>query len=75
MRQHLTKHGDDLALVIGQPLLDQIGADAASEFDITTDGRNIFVSPVRSAERRAAFEQVLENVTSRYAKTLKRLAE
>lgn len=37
MIQTLTKHGNSLALVIEKPVLELIGADADTQFDISTE--------------------------------------
>lgn len=75
MQKKLTKHGNSLALVIEKPILDLLGADAETVFEITTDGQSLILSPERGEERRKAFEEALERTNRKYAKALKRLAE
>jgi len=75
MVKNLTKHGNSLALVIEKPVLDLLGADADTSFDITTDGEVLVLTPVRDEKRRKAFEAALEEGNRRYAKALKKLAE
>jgi len=75
MRKTLTKHGNSLALVIEKPILELLGADAETRFDITTDGQVLILSPVRDAQRSEAFHSALEKVNARYPKALKKLAE
>jgi antitoxin component of MazEF toxin-antitoxin module len=71
----LTKHGNSLALVIEKPVLELIGADADTQFDISTDGQVLILAPVRDPARGAAFRAALEKVNARYPKALKKLAE
>ena len=75
MIKTLTKHGNSLALVIEKPVLELIGADADTPFDISTDGQVLILSPVRDVGRRKAFKAALDKVNARYPKALKKLAE
>ncbi len=75
MRKNLTKHGNSLALVIEKPILELLGADADTPFEIATDGQKLVLSPVLSENRREAFLEALESTNRRYAGTLKNLAK
>ena len=75
MIKTLTKHGNSLALVIEKPVLELIGADAETQFDISTDGQVLILTPVKRAGRRDAFKVALDKVNARYPKALKKLAE
>ncbi|PIE66434.1 MAG: AbrB family transcriptional regulator [Desulfobacterales bacterium] len=75
MIKTLTKHGNSLALVIEKPILELLGADAETPFDITTDGQTLILSPVKDAKRNKAFKDALKKVNTRYPKALKKLAE
>lgn len=75
MIKTLTKHGNSLALVIEKPVLELLGADAETPFDITTDGQVLILSPIREKDRSEAFTTALNKVNARYPKALKKLAE
>jgi antitoxin component of MazEF toxin-antitoxin module len=75
MTKNLTKHGNSLALVIEKPILDLLGADADTPFDITTDGQALVLTPVRDESRGDAFKSALAKTNRKYSKTLKKLAE
>ena len=75
MIKTLTKHGNSLALVIEKPVLELLGANAETPFDITTDGQVLILSPVKDAERKDTFQSALGKVNARYPKALKKLAE
>ena len=75
MIKNLTKHGNSLALVIEKPILELIGADADTRFDVSTDGQVLILSPVKDAGRDAAFKAALDKVNRQYPKALKKLAE
>jgi hypothetical protein len=57
------KHGISLALVIEKPILELLGADAETPFDVTTDGQVLILSPIRDADRREAFKPALDRWT------------
>jgi antitoxin component of MazEF toxin-antitoxin module len=75
MIKNLTKHGNSLALVIEKPILELLGADAETPFDVTTDGQVLILSPIKDADRSEAFTAALDKVNARYPKALKKLAE
>lgn len=75
MIKTLTKHGNSLALVIDKPVLELIGADSETPFDISTDGQVLILTPVRNGDRRKAFEGALAEANARYPKALKKLSE
>jgi antitoxin component of MazEF toxin-antitoxin module len=75
MIKNLKKHGNSLALVIERPVLELLGVDADTSFEVTTDGQALILTPIRDFKRRDAFKDALESVNSRYSNTLKKLAE
>jgi antitoxin MazE len=75
MIKSLTKHGNSLALVIEKPVLELIGADADTLFNISTDGQVLILAPVKDPARGSAFRAALDKVNARYPKALKKLAE
>ncbi|MBI4776324.1 MAG: AbrB/MazE/SpoVT family DNA-binding domain-containing protein [Deltaproteobacteria bacterium] len=75
MIKTLTKHGNSLALVIEKPVLELLGADAETPFEVTTDGRVLILSPIKDPDRSDAFKKALDKVNVRYSKALKKLAE
>lgn len=75
MIKRLTKHGNSLALIIDRSILELLRIDAETPLSITTDGECLVISPARNAARQRRFRRALENVNTRYARALKRLAE
>ena len=77
MIKKLVRHGNSRALIIDRPILELLGASEDSEFTITTNGRSLTITPVKSAEeeRRLAFEYAAEEAITRYGDTFRRLAE
>ncbi|MEK9145912.1 MAG: AbrB/MazE/SpoVT family DNA-binding domain-containing protein [Elusimicrobiota bacterium] len=74
MIKRLSAHGNSAALIIDKPLMELLNITMETPLEITTDGKNLIVSPVREPMRkevRAAFERVV----AKHGKTLRRLAE
>jgi antitoxin component of MazEF toxin-antitoxin module len=74
MKKKLTKHGNSLALVIDKPVLDLLDINADTTLSITTDGRCLIITPVRSASRRMKVANAVTDANRKYRKALKRLA-
>jgi antitoxin component of MazEF toxin-antitoxin module len=75
MIKTLTKHGNSMALVIEKPILELLGVNAETPFDISTDGQVLILSPVRDISRQDSFRAALDQVNARYPKALKKLSE
>ena len=75
MTKHLTQHGNSAALIIDKPVLELLRITMNTPLELTTDGRNLIISPVKDARRERRVVQALEKVNRRHAKTLKALAE
>ena len=52
MVKKLTKHGNSLALVIDRPILDLLKIDPDTPLEVTTDGKQLIVAPVKTSARR-----------------------
>lgn len=74
MIKTLTPHGNSQALVIEKAILDLLNIDKQTPLEVTTDGTNIIISPVRDKSREKAFRSALDKVNKNHAKTLKKLA-
>ena len=75
MTKRLTQHGNSAALIIDKPVMELLHITMETPLELTTDGRNLIVSPVRSARREQRFRAALEAVNRRHGKTFKALAE
>lgn len=75
MIKKLTTHGNSSALILDKAILDLLNIQPETPLEITTDGQNIIISPVRNASREKAFQSALAKVNKRHGKTLKKLAE
>jgi len=74
MIKKLVSHGNSAALIIDKPILDILKVDMDTPLEITTDGKNIIISPIESAVREKKFKTALDKVNRIHGKTLRKLA-
>ncbi|HKZ56095.1 MAG TPA: AbrB/MazE/SpoVT family DNA-binding domain-containing protein [Nitrospirota bacterium] len=74
MIKKLVSHGNSAALIIDRPILDLLKVDMNTPLEITTDGKNLIISPVESTVREKKFKAALEKVNRIHGKTLRKLA-
>ena len=75
MLKKLTRTGNSLALVLDKRLLDQVGIDADTPLEVSTDGQVIVISPVRDRRRTAKLKAIVAEAHAKYGGVFRRLAE
>ncbi len=75
MIKKLTKTGNSLALVLDKALLEEVGIDAETPIEVSTDGRVIVLSPRPEKRRAARIRSIVERLDGRFAGVFRRLAE
>lgn len=76
MVKNFTQHGNSWAMVIDRPILDLINVNPEKmAMQISTDGNNLILSPVRDVGRRRKFESAVNKANKKYGRMFKRLAE
>ena len=75
MKTKLTRIGDDIALVLDQTLLEQLGIDENSEVELETSGEVLVITPVRATEREKQFRDAMEKIDRQYEGVFRRLAD
>jgi len=75
MTKTLIKHGNSLALVIDKPILDLLQIDADTPLELTTNGIDLLITPVRDKAHHRKLEAALKKINARFADDLRRLAE
>lgn len=75
MIKHLTMHGNSSALIIEKPILELLHITTETPLEISTDGKNLIVSPVTDPNREKKIKSALLKINQRHAKTLKALAK
>jgi antitoxin MazE len=74
MMKRLTKHGNSWALVIDRPILDLLKIDPEAALEVTTDGKQLFVSPIPVSSRRKKFEEAQDSAHKRFGSAFQKLA-
>lgn len=74
MIKKLVSHGNSAALIIDKPILELLNVGMDTPLEITTDGRNLIISPVESKKREKKFRAAFEKVNRAHGATLKKLA-
>ena len=75
MVKTLTKHGNSMALIIDRPILDLLKIDSDTPLDVSTDGKQLIISPLKPSARRKKFDAAQEWAHKRYGKAFQKLAE
>lgn len=75
MLKSLARHGNSMALVIEKPILELIGAQPETIFDITTDGKSLIITPVKTKKQGKKILAEAEKIKQKYYDVLKKLAE
>lgn len=75
MIKKLISHGNSAALIIDKPILDILNVDMDTPLEVTTDGKNLIISPIKTKSRERRFHEALVSINKRHCKTLKKLAE
>jgi len=74
MTKKLIRHGNSAALVLDKALLDLLKVQMDTPLEITTDGRNIIISPQNEENAEASLLDALERINGKHGPTLKKLA-
>jgi len=75
MVKKLIQHGNSAALVIDKPIMEMLNITNETTFEISTDGKNLILSPQTDKEQEGDILQSLEKINKKYGKVLKRLGE
>jgi len=75
MIKKLVQHGNSAALIIDKPILELLRIDMDTPIEVSTDGKNLVLSPVPDAGQEARIRSSLEKVNRKHGRTLKKLAE
>lgn len=75
MTKKLIQHGNSAALVLDKPILELLNVNIDTPFEITTDGKNLILSPQTDAEQELDIMASLDRINKKYGKVLKKLGE
>lgn len=81
MIKKLSKHGNSLAILIDKPILDLLNINETTHINITTDGTNIIIEPIRTKEvptvisKDSKLQKLYEELITKYNNVLKKLSK
>ncbi|MDR2965444.1 MAG: AbrB/MazE/SpoVT family DNA-binding domain-containing protein [Treponema sp.] len=75
MVKKLIKHGNSVALVIDKPILEMLKITNETIFELTTDGKNIIISPQIEYAQEKNILHSLGKINKKYGAVLKKLGE
>lgn len=75
MIKKLIKHGNSAALVIDKPIMEILNITNETTFEISTDGKNLILSPQVEHTQEKDILSSLEKINKKYGPVLKRLGE
>ena len=75
MVKKLIQHGNSVAIVIDKPIMEMLNISIDTTFNLSTDGKNIILSPQIEYEQGKNIIDSLEKVNKKYGSVLKKLGE
>ena len=75
MVKRLIQHGNSVALVIDKPIMEMLNISNDTTFEISTDGKNLILSPQSRPNQQNDIMNSLEKINKKYGKVLKKLGE
>ena len=75
MVKKLIQHGNSAAIVIDKPILELLNISFETPFEVTTDGKNLILSPQVEEQAGLDILKSLESINKKYGNTLRRLGE
>jgi antitoxin component of MazEF toxin-antitoxin module len=75
MIKNLIKHGNSHALVIDRAVMDLLRIEADTPLEVTTDGENLLIRPVRDKKAQKRIDDSLSKFDRKYSAVFKKLAE
>ncbi len=71
----LIQHGNSAALVIDKALMDLLKVRMDTPLEVTTDGKNIIISPQTKESAEATLLEALERINQKHGSVLAKLAK
>lgn len=75
MTKKLIRHGNSAALILDKALLDLLKVQMDTPLEVTTDGRNIIVSPQMNERAEATLLHALERINKKHGSVLAKLGK
>lgn len=75
MRKNLTIIGNSLGIIIEKPILDLLGINRETQFEMITDGKRLILEPVKEVNKTAKIRAATRRVMKNHDQTLRELAK
>jgi antitoxin component of MazEF toxin-antitoxin module len=75
MVKRLIQHGNSVAFVIDKPIMEMLHITNETFFELSTDGKNIILSPQNTVTQETDILESLKNINKKYGNVLKKLGE
>jgi antitoxin component of MazEF toxin-antitoxin module len=75
MVKKLIQHGNSVALIIDKPIMEMLHLTNETFFELSTDGKNIILSPQNTMTQENDILESLERINRKYGNALKKLGE
>ena len=75
MVKRLIQHGNSAALVIDKPIMEILNITSETTFEVSTDGKNLILSPQVEPSQGKDILQSLEKINKKFGPVLKQLGE
>jgi antitoxin component of MazEF toxin-antitoxin module len=75
MIKKLIRHGNSAAIVIDKPILEMLHITRETSFELTSDGRNIILSPQNTPGQENTVLESLRKINKKYGRVLMKLGE
>jgi len=75
MVKKLIQHGNSAALIIDKPIMEILKITNETTFELSTDGKNLILSPQIENNQENTIIQSLEKINKKYGSVLRRLGE
>ncbi|GHV84910.1 AbrB family transcriptional regulator [Spirochaetia bacterium] len=73
MVKKLIQHGNSVAFVIDKPILEMLNITNETPFELSTDGKNIILSPQMEYTQEENILISLEKINKKYSNVLRKL--
>ncbi len=71
----MIQHGNSTAIIIDKPIMELLDFDIDTLLEISTDGRNLIISPIKDIERMEKLKSSLSKINQKHWRTLEKLAQ
>ena len=72
MIKKMVQHGNSAAIIIDKPVMELLDFDIDTPLEISTDGKNLIISPIPNPDRMEKLKASLSKINKKHRKTLEK---